>query len=261
MSQIQDIQNNIRPIREQLINHDLYKYIETPDDLRIFTQYHVFAVWDVMSLAKALQQKLTCVKVPWVPKNSAKYSYLINEIVLAETSGINRSGYRQSHFEMYLDIMDDIGASTSEISDFIEHVRHGTDIFLVISTSDLPKAVKSFLIFTFNTIYNEQTPEILSLFTFGREDLIPDVFSELINDIQKKFPKENIKNFKHYFQNRKEIDSEKHLSMSLQLVDNICNQDKVKWESVQRIAEKSLIKRLELCDDILKTILNFKAIA
>ena len=262
MSRIKDIQNSIRPIREQLINHDLYKYIESPDDLRIFTQHHVFAVWDFMSLAKTLQQKLTCVNVPWVPNSKpSEYTYLINDIILAEESDINWNGKRQSHFEMYLEAMLDLEASTSDISSFIEQIKHGTDIFLVISASDLPKSVKSFLIFTFNTIYHENTPEVLSAFTFGREDLIPELFTEIIGNIQHKFPKENISKLKYYFDRHIEIDAEEHGPMALKLIENICGDDINKWQSVEEIAIKSLEKRIKLWDGILMEIMRKKAIA
>ena len=70
---------------------------------------------------------------------------------------------------MYLEAMKDLQASTSEIHKFLEQINHGTDIFLVISASELPQSVKSFLIFTFNTIYHEQIHQVASAFTFGRE--------------------------------------------------------------------------------------------
>src|SRR5579862_1762934 len=106
----------IEPLRQQLIQHDLYKNINSIDDLNIFMEHHVFAVWDFMSLLKSLQQKLTCTNVPWVPVGSANARYLINEIVLGEESDVDADGNRISHFELYLRAMQQAGASTEGIS-------------------------------------------------------------------------------------------------------------------------------------------------
>lgn len=261
MDKLEEVLKNLEPLRHQLLNHDLYKYIETPDDLRTFTEHHVFAVWDFMSLAKALQQKLTSVNVPWTPRQNPEYTYLINDIVLAEESDVNKNGKRQSHFEMYLQAMEDIEASTAEIHQFIEQIQHGTDVFLVISASDLPKSVKAFLIFTFNTIYNKELHQVVSAFTFGREELIPDMFSEVIGQIQQKFPDENISNLKYYFERHIEIDADVHGPMAISLIKNLCQNDDAMWQEVEKTAKKALKKRLKLWDVILMKIMRQKAIA
>jgi len=261
MDNLEELVNSLGPLRHQLLNHDLFKYIETPDDLRTFTSHHVFAVWDFMSLAKALQQQLTNVNVPWTPRKNPEYTYLINDIVLSKESDLNKDGKRQSHFEMYLQSMEDIEASTAEIHQFIEQIQHGTDVFLVISASDLPKSVKSFLIFTFNTIYNKDLHQVVSAFTFGREELIPDVFTEVIGRIQERFPNDNISNLKYYFERHIEIDGDLHGLMVTNLIKNLCQNDDNMWLEVEETARKALKKRLKLWDGILKKIMRQKAIA
>ena len=95
-----------------IAHHKLYSAIE---DMRVFMQYHVYAVWDFMSLLKSLQRNLTCVNVPWFPIGDADTRYLINEIVTGEESDVDQNGIRKSHFEMYLEAMDQCGADTSGI--------------------------------------------------------------------------------------------------------------------------------------------------
>ena len=90
-----EINSYIEPLKSSLARHTLYEKIKTLEDLQVFLQVHVYAVWDFMSLLKALQSKLTCTTSPW-------FASLINEIVLAEESDLTLDGKRLSHFEMYL---------------------------------------------------------------------------------------------------------------------------------------------------------------
>jgi hypothetical protein len=85
---IETINQKINSQREQLLQHSLYQNIRTIEDLRQFQEYHVYAVWDFMSLLKALQIKLTCATTPWLPVGNPETRYLINEIVLAEETDL-----------------------------------------------------------------------------------------------------------------------------------------------------------------------------
>jgi hypothetical protein len=116
---IEKLQQQIEPLRQQIINHKVYSVINDIEDLRVFMQYHVYAVWDFMSLLKSLQNNLTCTSTPWFPKGSAETRYLINEIVLGEESDVDMDGVRTSHFELYIQAMEQCGADVSEIEQFI----------------------------------------------------------------------------------------------------------------------------------------------
>ncbi len=107
------INSSIHPQKELLLQHSLYGKVKTIDDLKHFLEGHVYAVWDFMSLLKALQSKLTCTSTPWLPVGNPEIRYLINEIVLAEETDINIDGKRQSHYEMYIEAMKACGADTS----------------------------------------------------------------------------------------------------------------------------------------------------
>ena len=85
-----------------LCNHPVYGMIEDPEAMCLFMRSHVFAVWDFMSLLKALQRSLTCTQHPWVPVQDSTSARLINEIVLEEETDEIRTGFYISHFELYL---------------------------------------------------------------------------------------------------------------------------------------------------------------
>ena len=247
---IENVNKAIAPYQDQLLNHRLYKNLRTPADLKSFMQHHVFAVWDFMSLLKALQYDLTKVSTPWYPLGNPEIRYLINEIVLAEETDLNLDGKRQSHFEMYLDAMLKSEASTEQINSFLSHITHGTDIFLVIAVSDIPESVKEFLRFTFETIAEGKSHKIAAAFTFGREDLIPSMFTQIIKNIQANFPDEDLTLFKYYFDRHIELDGDEHGPMALQMVSELCGDDPVKWEEVKQTAITALKKRNVLWNGI-----------
>ena len=94
---LNELQGAIQAEREKVLSHRVYQTLDSIDDVAIFMQSHVFAVWDFMSLLKVLQQRLTCVNVPWVPSGPTESRRLINEIVLVEESDELGDGYI-SHF-------------------------------------------------------------------------------------------------------------------------------------------------------------------
>ncbi|MCP9198728.1 DUF3050 domain-containing protein [Gramella sp. GC03-9] len=247
---IQEINESLKPLTNKLIDHPLYKEIKTPKHLQIFMEHHVYAVWDFMSLLTALQQRLTTVSNPWLPVGDPEVRYLINEIVLAEETDINIHGKRQSHFEIYLDAMDAARADKTKVEDFLMQVNHGTDIFLIIAASKLPISIKQFLKTTFEVVYSNEPHKIASAFTFGREGLIPDMFSSIIGSVQKNFPEEDLSLFKYYFDRHIELDGDKHGPMAFKMVADLCGKDERKWQEVKETAEKALKSRLELWNGI-----------
>ena len=64
MSNIDTLLKKISRTREDLLNHKIYLKLNSEEAIAKFMETHVFAVWDFMSLVKALQKELTCVKTP-----------------------------------------------------------------------------------------------------------------------------------------------------------------------------------------------------
>src|SRR2546423_10020788 len=93
--QIERLRARLAPLRAALSRHPIYGEIDGLAALRLFMEHHVFAVWDFMSLLKALQQRLCCNDVPWLPPADHASARLVNEIVLAEESDEDGSGGRR----------------------------------------------------------------------------------------------------------------------------------------------------------------------
>lgn len=252
---IEHIQKEIESLRQELKSHRLYEQLETIDDIKIFTQDHVFAVWDFMSLLKALQIELTCVSIPWVPRKKGKLTQFINEIALAEESDVDLSGESKSHFEMYLDAMGRMGSDTQKIEIFMSKIIQNTPVSEALDFAEVPDAVKNFVKVTFDTIYSNDAHKIASAFTFGREDLIPDMFIEII---QQTHEQESFKDFLYYLNRHVELDGDSHGPLSLEMIVELCGDDQQKWSEVLTTAKASLEVRISLWDYIADKISNHK---
>lgn len=249
MTSIQEINSYIQPKKDQLINHSLYKKITTVTDLQQFLQVHVFAVWDFMSLLKALQSKLTCTTSPWFASPNPEVRYLINEIVLAEESDITLDGKRLSHFEMYLEAMKKSNTGTENIEAFLNTVQR-TDIFSAIKCSTLHDNIKDFLTFTFEVIEAGKPHEIASALTFGREDLIPNMFTEMLKEFKLRFKETDLTELVYYFERHIELDADEHGPMAFEMIAYLCGNDVEKWKETAETAVKALEKRIKLWDAI-----------
>lgn len=253
---IQEVNKLITPEREALLQHPLYTKIKTIKDLSAFMEGHVYAVWDFMSLLKALQQKLTCTTVPWFASEHPQTRYLINEIVLAEESDLAMDGSRQSHFEMYLDAMATANADTTPINDLIKSLKSGTPIQQAIKNSDVDQKLKDFLYFTFDIIEKGKSHEIAAAFTFGREDLIPDMFTEILKGFQQNFPETDLSKLIYYFERHIELDGDEHGPMAMQMISELCGDDQQKWDEVVAVSKEALKKRYGMWDAIENRIAN-----
>jgi hypothetical protein len=251
---IETINRSIQSQKEALLQHSLYSKVQTIDDLHRFLESHVYAVWDFMSLLKALQSKLTCTTTPWFPTINTETRYLINEIVVAEESDLTLDGRRQSHYEMYLEAMQDCGANTDEVEQFLNNIRSLNNIFVAIKTSDLHPNIKAFLDFTFRVIEQGKAHEIAAAFTFGREDLIPSMFTAILRNFQSNFPETDLRKLIYYFERHIELDADEHGPMAMQMISELCGTDSQKWKEVEAVSVLALEKRIGLWNAIEESI-------
>lgn len=254
---IEKIKKETEPLRQQIINHKVYSVINDLEDLKIFMQYHVFAVWDFMSLLKSLQNNLTCTSIPWFPKNSADTVHLINEIVLGEECDVDSFGNRKSHYELYLDAMLQCGADTASIEEFTSVLKNTGDFNLAFIASNTPKEAREFVEFTFKIIKSNKNYLQAAAFTFGREDLIPGMFFSIIHDIHRNFP-DSISIFKYYLERHIEVDGDHHSHLALQMTSNLCGADDHLWQEAEQVVIESLQKRIDLWNGVYNEIIMKK---
>ncbi len=246
---IETLKTDIEPLRAQLIDHPVYAKIKSIKHLNTFMEHHVFAVWDFMSLLKALQKNLTCVSLPWVPVGSAETRYLINEIVLGEESDVDEVGVRTSHFELYLQAMQQTGCNIQIISHFIEAVRKHIPLKESMQSAGIPPASAEFVLKTFDVVHANKAHVQAAVFTFGREDLIPGMFLHFVKELNNQTPN-SVSILKYYLERHIEVDGDHHSHLAYKMTEELCGNDIAKWEEATEEVKKALSARIKLWDAI-----------
>lgn len=251
-TQIEKLQTALQPVRQTLVNHPLYSSLQNIDHLRIFTEHHVYAVWDFMSLLKSLQRQLTCVTLPWVPQGNGNTRYLINEIVLGEETDVDEAGVRMSHFELYLKAMQQMGSDTGNIEKFLQALQSGNSVEKALQQQNLPASVQQFVNYTFSVIENAPAHVQAAVFTFGREDLIPGMFISMVKELSESHPQ--VSTFRYYLERHIEVDGDHHSHLAMEMVSELCGNDEIKWKEATEASLEALQQRKHLWDGILLSV-------
>ncbi|WP_042418548.1 DUF3050 domain-containing protein [Streptacidiphilus anmyonensis] len=243
---IDELRAAVSAARSEVTGHPVYRCLTTLRDVNTFTENHVFAVWDFMSLLKALQRELTCVDVPWVPRGSSESRRLINDIVLVEESDALGDGFI-SHFELYLDGMAQAGADTGPIETFLARVRAGEDVRSALRTACVPAAAADFVNATWNFVEAAPVHCQAAAFAFGREDLIPEMFDQIVRiDDQGG----RLATFRDYLARHIEVDGEEHTPMAMAMLADLCGDDEAKWRECAETVRTAMRARRALWDGI-----------
>ena len=253
------IERELEGLRNKLRNHALYSNLTNLKQVQAFMENHVFAVWYFMSVVKYLQNTFTRTEAPWLPPQNNAVARFINEMVLDEETDINEKGEVKSHFEMYLEAMEEIGANTEQMTAFIKRISDGHSISYALNQGNIIQTTAEFTQFTFDLIDSNKPHIVASAFTFGREDIIPDMFIEILEQADK----ENVKyaKLRYYLQRHIELDGDEHGPLALKMIAELCGNDDQKWSEVLLIAKKALEKRIKLWDGINACIVGKERLA
>jgi Protein of unknown function (DUF3050) len=208
-------------------------------------EYHVFAVWDFMSLIKTLQHEACPSTKLWVPTrgNRSHIARIINEIVLCEESDVTPDGKGSiSHFDLYLQAMTEIGANTTPILSFIETLEWDL----------IPEGAYQFVSSTMHTI--DQGPHcVAASFCYGRETVIPDMFKRILRQLN--ISALDAPKFYYYLQRHVEVDGEDHGPKAEMLLDFFCENDPIKALQAEKAAIEAIQARVKLFDHIESNVL------
>ncbi len=246
------LKEELAELRQKLLTHPIYAAVTSVENLRHFMEMHVFAVWDFMSLAKRLQRDFSSVELPWVPPASPEAARFINEVILGEESDLGPEGKPQSHLELYLLAMAEVGARIDTFHDFLRKVRQGEEPAAALEVLPVPGFVRSFVTQTIDCARNASTVEVAATFLFGREDVIPEMFERLLNLWERRTS--DAPHFAYYLRRHIELDREEHGPLAERLLVEVTGTDAEKWRLAADSAKRAIRGRLSFWDGALRLI-------
>lgn len=242
--------HEIQKSKNSIFTHPIYEQLHNEQLLKLFMESHIYCVWDFQSLIKALQKQYTGMIIPWTPSSNAHARRIINEIVLEEESDIGPNGEYLSHYELYLQAMQEAGADTENIKNFIHKIEESHSLHKALESSTLNSSVTNFLNLTFEIIEKGKAHLLLALFSEGRENLIPDFFHPIVQQLSEHDPKK-WNTFKYYLERHIEIDGDQHGPHASTLFWENCSNEQPKWDEALFYTKKALQYRKELLDEVL----------
>ncbi len=229
-------------------DHALFSELDTSAKLVVFTQHHVFAVWDYMALLHSVRQGLGAGEVHWTPPIDSRSSRLIYEILLEEEAGPSLAGTPLSHFEMYLQAMRALGGSLDGIMGFMAELRAGARPEEVIDKY----APLSSALFVRHTLVvaRASLPERIAALAVARERLIPTMFPVLERSVAPLAGTADLAPFRYYLERHIQVDGEEHGPATAELVERHARGDARAAEAARRALEA----RVALWDGILEAL-------
>ncbi len=242
----------LAPDIRRLLAHPLYAELRTLEDIKLLMQTHVFAVWDFMSLVKALQIRLTSVSVPWLPPTEPTLARFLNEIVLGEESDELGDGLCLSHCDLYLLAMDDIGADATTFRKFLSRLRLGQTVPKAFAAAAVPRPAREFVRFTLKTA-RLPAHRVAASFLYGRENVIPGMFRKIVAKVDSQ-KNARLKSLKVYLDRHIEVDEGSHGPLARRLLMHLCGWSTPKWTEAEATARLAIATRLALWDSVLNGI-------
>jgi len=137
--------------------------------------------------------------------------------------------------------------------DRIATLPAGFSTEFLMDRAEAPPAARQFVDSTFELIGAGRIHAMAAAFTFGREDVIPDMFRSLVRDLNRQLDGRFGK-FLWYLERHIEVDGEDHGPLALRMVADLCGDDEGLWEEAACAAEAALLARLALWDGIMHGI-------
>ena len=192
-------------------------------------------------------------QLPVETTQGSELARLMNEIILGEESDVRPDGSASSHLELYLEAMEEVGASTTPIKRFLQALDAGRTWQGSLQNCGAPKAGTQFAQETLKAVENESLAFIVGAFTFGRENLLPDLFLQFVRHLDQSHPGKFL-DLVYYFQRHIEVDGEEHGPLAIKMLEKTVEAGQGTAVDAFEGAQAELVKRCSLWDSILEVI-------
>ena len=126
-------------------------------------------------------------------------------------------------------------------------MRRGRTVTDALSAARVPPGAAAFVATTWDIIDAAPIHCKAAAFAFGREDLIPEMFQQVI---QIDDGRDTLAAFKDYLARHIEVDGEQHTPMAMQMLIDLCGDDDRKWAECAKTVRLALKARRALWDAI-----------
>ena len=106
--------------------------------------------------------------------------------------------------------------------------------------------VWSFMAATF-TLSAGSDHQVAAAFLFGREDIIPEMFSRILEEMNG-HRLDGYAHFRKYLERHIEVDGQQHGPLARAILTELCGEDKAKWTEAAQAALSSIEARIRLWD-------------
>ncbi|MCH7987957.1 MAG: DUF3050 domain-containing protein [Planctomycetes bacterium] len=248
------IEQTIGETRQRLLSHPIYASVDRIEHLQIFMKNHVFAVWDFMSLLKRLQKDVAGCDLPWLPPADANLARFVNEVILGEECDEDGQGGYTSHYELYLDAMTEVEADRKPVETFLRNLQAGMNPQSAFQDIDIPERTRKFVEYNLQLAETGRLHEVAAAFCYGREDVIPEMFSQLVETLNSQG--HSVERLMYYLKRHIELDGDHHGPLAQRLVLSLCGENRQKLQEAAESARKAIELRIQLWDGVLESINN-----
>lgn len=230
-----------------LDTHKIYEHLKTSPAIRKFMEHHFICAWGYHAILRSIDRELSSAPVGIYSHDLKEALKLVSEIILDEEVADLGDGRLSSHFELYLEAMQDMGCDVTPLLDFMDNLDSGQDLVEAARQADLPAPVIDYAAFVSGVLREPIHLRAVALFYEG-EPYLPDA---LLIQTSSLLPRLKVGRFLDYME--RHIEGIKHpgFSPAARLVEVFCGNDIHRNEAAEKMAERVLQVRVQFWNQLM----------